>query len=344
MKFDFIIGNPPYQDESVGDQKNYASPVYHIFMDEVYKLADKVELIHPARFLFNAGSTPKEWNQKMLDDSHLKVLFYEPDASKIFTGTDIKGGVAITYHDKTKNFGSIGVFTHYPELNDIIIKVCHKDGFQKFSDIVITRTAYRLTEKLHVDHPEAMGQLSEGHAYDMSTNIFDRLPQIFFDKEPLDNNKYIKILGRMGNTRVYKFIREDYINKVANLYKYKVYLPSANGAGQLGEILSSPVIAEPRTAATETFIGIGIFDTEKEAENTLNYIKCKFTRLMLGILKITQHITPQKWDYVPLQDFTSNSDIDWSKSIPEIDQQLYKKYGLDEKEIEFIETHVKEMK
>ena len=70
MKFDFIIGNPPYQDESVGDQKNYASPVYHIFMDEVYKLADKVELIHPARFLFNAGSTPKEWNQKMLDDSH----------------------------------------------------------------------------------------------------------------------------------------------------------------------------------------------------------------------------------------------------------------------------------
>ena len=64
---------------------------------------------------------------------------------------------------------------------------------------------------------------------------------------------------------------------------------------------------------------------------------------MLGLLKVTQHITPDKWAKVPLQDFTSQSDIDWSKSIPEIDQQLYAKYGLDDDEIEFIETHVKEM-
>ena len=96
MKFDFIIGNPPYQDETIGENKTFAPPIYHLFLDGTYKISDHVELIHPARFLFNAGSTPKEWNKKMLDDPHLKVLYYEPNSSKVFVNTDIKGGIAIT--------------------------------------------------------------------------------------------------------------------------------------------------------------------------------------------------------------------------------------------------------
>ena len=97
MKFDYVIGNPPYQDETVGTQKQFAPPVYNKFLDESYKIAGKVEMIHPARFLFDAGATPKEWNQKMLNDPHLKVLFHEQESSKVFANTDIKGGVAITY-------------------------------------------------------------------------------------------------------------------------------------------------------------------------------------------------------------------------------------------------------
>ena len=93
MKFDFVIGNPPYQEEQIsedtdGSLKNYAPPVYHFFMDAAYQIADKVELITPARFLFNAGSTPKDWNKKMLNDEHFKVLYFEPDSSKIFKNTD----------------------------------------------------------------------------------------------------------------------------------------------------------------------------------------------------------------------------------------------------------------
>lgn len=94
---------------------------------------------------------------------------------------------------------------------------------------------------------------------------------------------------------------------------------------------------------TQTFIGIGKFDSHNEAINASKYIKTKFARAMLGILKITQDCPAPKWKYVPLQNFTTNSDINWSKSIAEIDKQLYKKYGLDKQEIEFIETHVKEM-
>ena len=96
MKFDFVIGNPPYQDETLGENKGFAPPIYHEFMDASYEVANVVELIHPARFLFNAGSTPKAWNQKILNDAHFKILHYEADASKIFPNTDIKGGVAIS--------------------------------------------------------------------------------------------------------------------------------------------------------------------------------------------------------------------------------------------------------
>lgn len=95
MKFDYVIGNPPYQDgESASTRK---PPVYNLFMDATYPLADKVELITPARFLFDAGQTPKAWNKKMLNDEHLKALYFEQDGSKIFPNTDIKGGIVITY-------------------------------------------------------------------------------------------------------------------------------------------------------------------------------------------------------------------------------------------------------
>lgn len=343
MKFDFVIGNPPYQDETLGENKGYAPPIYHLFLDGAYKVADKVELIHPARFLFNAGSTPKAWNQKMLSDPHLKVLHYEQDASGIFANTEIKGGVAITYHDEDEDYGAIGTFTPFDELNTIIHKIHYHTNFESLSVIVVTSYAYHFTEVMHKDHPEAASQLSKGHAYDLKSNVFERIPQVFFDIQPQDGQKYIQILGRKGNDRAYKYIREDYVNNVINLHKYKIYLPKANGAGALGEVLSPPVLAEPGIGSTETFLSIGAFETEEEAQAALKYIKTKFARIMLGVLKTTQDITPQKWEHVPLQDFTPASDIDWTKSIPEIDQQLYKKYCLDAKEIKFIETHAKEM-
>ena len=342
--FDFAIGNPPYQEEFSKDgNKTYAAPVYNKFMDASAEVAKSVELIHPARFLFNAGSTPKAWNEKMLNNVHFKVMHYEEDASKVFTNTDIKGGVAITYQDSDKNFEPVIVFTKYPELNAILKKVKNDDDFTSMETLVVTRTAYRLMDKMHQEHPEAIGQLSKGHAYDMSTNIFERLPQVFYDSIPADGNDYIRILGRENNTRVYKYIRADYVNEPINLHHYKVIMPKANGTGCFGELISMPLIIQPETGTTETFISIGKFDTEYEAENCLKYIFTKFARAMLSILKTTQDLTPEKWRYVPQQSFTVSSDIDWSKSIHEIDQQLYQKYDLTDEEIQFIETNVKEM-
>lgn len=348
FKFDVVIGNPPYQEEQKSNdidssKKNYASPIYNLFIEEAYKIGDKVELIHPARFLFNAGSTPKKWNRKMLDDPHLKVIYYEADSKNVFNNVDIKGGIAVTYHDDSVNFGAIKVFTQYSELNSIMKKVVKETGFISLINIVYSRTSYRLTDVMHKDYPKAIDNLSKGHAYDMSSNIFDRLPFIFYDRKPNDKNDYVRIIGRENNKRCWKYIKREYINNTENIESFKVLIPQATGRGDFGESLPEMIIGEPHTGNTETFISIGNFDNRSDAEHLMKYIKTKFLRTMLGILKVTQIGNRPVWKMIPLQDFTSNSDIDWSKSISEIDQQLYKKYELDEEEINFIETHVKEM-
>lgn len=119
MKFDVILGNPPYQNQTVGDNKTFAKPIYHEFLEGAYSIAEKAIFIHPARFLFNAGSTPKDWNNKMLNDNKIKVTYYNSDSSMVFTNTDIKGGIAITYRDNNKRFTPIEVFIE----NDILTSI-----------------------------------------------------------------------------------------------------------------------------------------------------------------------------------------------------------------------------
>ena len=341
MKFDYIIGNPPYQDETVGNQKAFAPPIYNKFMDEAYKIADIVELIHPARFLFNAGGTPKEWNQRMLEDPHFKIIFYEQDSSKIFVNTDIKGGVAISYRNRQVNVGAIGTFTSFSELNSILRKVRDNKQFSSLSNIISNRGLYRFSKIAYDEHPEEMNKITDSR---IGASAFERMSALFTEEKPNDGHEYIQIFGLLQGQRVYRWFNKEYFNEVKSFSSYKVFVPAANGSGALGEVLSTPLIGQPLIGHTETFISIGNFQTEVEANACLKYIKTKFARVMLGVLKITQHNSPEKWKYVPLQDFTVNSDIDWSQSVAGIDRQLYAKYGLDEREIEFIETHVKEMK
>ena len=342
MKFDYIIGNPPYQDETLGDNATYAPPIYHLFLDEAYKIADHVELIHPARFLFDAGSTPKEWNRKMLSDEHLKVLYYEQDSSKVFSNTDIKGGVAITYRDDTENFGAIETFTAFSELESIMKKAAPHDETESLMSVIYIQNKFNLNV-LYSKYPEYETIIgSNGKDKRFRNNIFEKV-SLFSDEKVYEDDFHI--LGIVKNKRVWKYFPREFMDlEHENLFKWKVLLPRANGSGAIGEVLSTPLVGEPLVGYTQSFIGIGAFDTKEEAEAAMKYVKSKFARTMLGILKITQDNNRETWRLVPLQDFTVNSDIDWSQSVAGIDRQLYAKYGLDEQEIEFIETHVKEMK
>lgn len=345
MKFDVVIGNPPYQ-EVIPGNNDFAPPIYNKFIDSAYGVANLVILITPGRFLFNAGSTPKDWNKKMLNDEHLKVSLFEPNSSKIFSNTDIKGGIAITIMDRTKNYGAVGVFTSYPELNGILKKASPRSDAESLMSLIYAQNRYN-TEALFDEHPECRAELSsDGRDKRFRNNAFDRVSVFMETREETDD---IEVVGVINNKRVRRFIHKKYVDMGhENLAYYKVLVPAANGSGALGEVLSTPLIGSPLIGSpligyTQTFIGIGKFSSIDEAENAMKYIKTKFCRTMLGILKITQTNSKETWKYVPLQDFTSNPDIDWSKSIPEIDQQLYKKYNLDEKEIAFIEEKVAPM-
>ena len=345
MKFDVVIGNPPYQEEIEG-ANTQTRPIYHFFMEESYKISDKTVLVTPARFLANTGGTPKKWNHKMLNSRHLKVKFYELKSNKVFPGTDIKGGVVITYHDKNKDFEPIETFISEPLLDSIYRKV-KKLQEPSLSEIMFGSDSHKLTDIMFEDFPELISRTDSSHRKAVSTNIFERYPEVFKDKVD-SNTEYVQIIGREKNGRSVKYLKKEYLREHPNLLFWKIILPKANGSGALGEVLSTPLIGEPLIGEpligySQTFISIGKFDTKIEAEACFKYIKTKFARVMLGILKLTQDNPPATWAKVPLQDFTVNSDIDWTQSVADIDRQLYQKYDLSPEEIAFIETHVREM-
>lgn len=335
MKFNAVVSNPPYQ---VGVNKE---PLYHHFISIGMEIGDLGTLIHPGRFLFNAGKTPKAWNQKMLNDEHFKVVKYWKKSDEVFDAVDIKGGVAVTMWDKQNVIGPIGTFVLHDELRAIQVKV-ESLGEESFSKIVYSRDLYQLTESFYKENPELEGRQSKGHRFDLGTTAFSLFPEVFSDEKPAGDG-YALVVGRENDTRIGKWIKKEYLKLPDNFESYKVVVPKSNGSGHFGESLSSPFVAAPFHAQNTTFLSIGKFDSIFEAEACLKYIKTKFVRCMLGILKVTQDNPKSVWSKVPLQNFTQQSDINWDLSIPELDAALYQKYNLTQDEIDFIESNVSAM-
>ena len=342
MKFKAVVGNPPYM---LKQKATSDTPIYHLFMDASFKLSNFVTLITPARFLFDAGKTPSEFNKRVLNDEHFKVVRYESDSNVIFNNVDIKGGVAITMRNTAKNYGTIKTYTAYKELGSILHKVTDRNDFKNIIDIIHLQNKFNL-DALYEEHPDYRNIIgSNGRERRLTTSIFNQL-DIFTELNTTADD--VRIIGLIDNIRIYRYIPKRFLDNHANLLKWKVILPKSNGSGAIGEVLSTPLIGEPLIGEpligyTQSFISIGSFDNKEEAQATLKYVKSKFMRTMLGILKVTQDNNTDVWEYVPLQDFTPQSDIDWSQSIANIDKQLYRKYKLDEDEIEFIEKMIKPM-
>lgn len=335
MKFNAVVSNPPYQ---VGVNKE---PLYHHFISIGMEIGDLGTLIHPGRFLFNAGKTPKAWNQKMLNDEHFKVVKYWKKSDEVFDAVDIKGGVAVTMWDKQNVIGPIGTFVLHDELRTIQEKV-ESLGEESFSKLVYSRDLYQLTELFYKENPELEGRQSKGHRFDLGTTAFSLFPEVFSDEKPAGDG-YALVVGRENDKRIAKWIKKEYLKLPDNFESYKVVVPKSNGSGHFGESLSSPFVAAPFHAQNTTFLSIGKFDSIFEAEACLKYIKTKFVRCMLGILKVTQDNPKSVWSKVPLQNFTQQSGINWDLSIPELDAALYQKYNLTQDEIDFIESNVSAM-
>lgn len=344
VKINAIVGNPPYQVMNNGNG-NGSDPVYHLFIDTAMSISDFGTLIHPGRFLFNAGKTPKIWNSAILNNENFQVKRFWLDSKDVFNNVDINGGVAITFWDKKQIVGPIGFFSPYEEVRLILSKVLH-NNFIPFSTIVGPRELYNLTEKLYIENPGFEGRQSKGHKYSFGANIFDVFPEIFSDD---DFTGAVKVFGRFQNQRCYKYTKSEYISNPDNLPFYKVIISKSDGAaGTIGNPIPARIIGRneigfPNVAYTDTFIGIGQFSSFEEAEACSKYLTSKFCRALIGTLKVTQDNPKETWANVPLQDFTENSDVDWSQSVANIDHQLYKKYELTDEEITFIESMIKPM-
>ena len=202
--FDYVIGNPPYQEET--SDNNRQTPVYDKFISESIKISNCVEVITPARFLFNAGQTPKKWNEQMLNDIHFKVLKYENNASKIFPNTDIKGGVAITIRNNKKNYGKIGVFTSNPTLNKIVNRVQPYINETDLSLLAHPKSQFGFTEQLYIEHPCFKNRLTKGNEYIIDASIFDKIPELFLDKQKNTNDIYIYTEGKITKEKVIIFL------------------------------------------------------------------------------------------------------------------------------------------
>ena len=255
----------------------------------------------------------------------------------IFPDPNLKGGgVCISLWDKEKIAASPLPLTPFTKLNSICEKV-KKYGEASIQDIYFGCTKFNLPN-LYRRFPDIEDQLKTDNVT-LGTRIFD-LP-IWSETK---NEGEATVLGLMQKKRRILYIDKSCLLQDGNFNFYKVIFPRANGSGSLGETISTPVMGTPVMGYTDTFRSFGAFNEKCEAEACLKYIKSKFARCMLGVKKTTQHNTKVAWEFVPLQDFTSNSDIDWSQSVSNIDRQLYSKYRLSQDEIQFIEINVKEMK
>ena len=320
-KFDFLIGNPPYQEKTAGNNNKY-KPVYPWFMELSYKLADIAELITPARFLFNIGATNKEWNQKMLNDKHLTILKYFENSQEVFSNASVAGGIVVTLRDKNQDFGSIGAFIPDKKLKNIYEKVSKKAS-QYMNELVSSRGFYKYINNKTIQ-----------------TNAFIKDADLF-EKQ----NKFeINVLGREDGHRAVLSIKKENVKDDKSISKWKVFIPKAYGTAIYpDQIIGKIEIGKPNEICTETFLKIGDFETKIEAENCKKYLETKFARALISIVKKTQNSTKSSFTCLPVQDFSDQSDIDWNLSIKTIDQELANKYNLNFEEQVWIEQNIKAM-
>lgn len=348
MKFDIIIGNPPYQLSDGGAQAS-ARPIYHLFVNQAMDLQPKyLCMIIPSRWMIG-GKGLDEFREKMISDKHFLQLHDFVNPKTCFPNNDIKGGVCYFVWDRDYQ-GECEITTYTPNGPRKSRRFLKENGVDIYIRDEILISIMKKVMARGEKTLDSIVSASKPYGFRAETMLSASkfgLPE--FSNEKIDGGFEIFGLGDKMK-RTWKYLPKDYPlpKKSPCLFKYKVFIAEAYGCGAIGEVpstpvLSTPVLSTPGQLCTETFLEIGPFNTPSEAENVIKYIKTKFFRALVGIQKQTQHTTQKVYRFVPLLDFATNNDIDWAKSIADIDKQLFEKYGLDNEEREFVETNIQEM-
>ena len=329
MKFDAVVGNPPYQIMDGGAQAS-AKPVYNSFVDVARKIKPNyVSMIMPARW-YAGGKGLDAFRNSMLTDNHLSEIVDFPVSADCFPSVEIKGGVCYFLWDK-KHTGDCLIKTinggHISEMQRPLQEK-NLDFFIRYNyAVTIYRKVAEKTEESFEKH------VSSRKPFGISTSVLGH-----GIREANDIVFY-------GNKNKSFIDRNKVKTNQSWISKEKIFISYAYGAGEEfpHQIINMPILAEMNSACSETYIVIGPFGNKDICRSVIAYIKSKFFRFMVLLKKNTQHATKTVYQLVPTQDFTENSDIDWSKSVAEIDQQLYAKYSLNDEEISFIESMIKPM-
>lgn len=320
MRFDVIVGNPPYQ-LSDGGYGTSAKPIYHKFVDQAKKLKPRfLTMIIPARW-YSGGKGLDEFRADMLHDNRIREIHDFPDATQVFPGVQIKGGVCYFLWNRDES------------------GLCKVSSYSKDNKIsTMERPLLEEGADTFIRYNEAISILQKVQSKKEST-----LKQQISSRKPfgLDTTFKGKNEPYHGSIKLYQNGGIGYIDKsilkkgLEYLSKYKVMIPPlGSGSDSFPHpILGYPFVTEPNSACTETYLVAGAYDNQIQAKNLMGYLKTKFTRFMVLLNKPTQHATAKVYHFVPTQDFTQ----EWT------DKKLYKKYALTEDEIAFIESMIRPM-
>ncbi len=332
MKFNAIVGNPPYQ--VMPESGTRSLPVYNHFIQISKEInPDYLSLIVPSRWMAG-GLGLTEFRQSMLEDRRLSRVIDYPDSNQIFPGVEVKGGICYFLWD-SKHDSKCEVTTIRGE--NVYGPV--KRQLDKFDILVRDSLSVVILDKvLEKDEESITSILSVDKEFGWTSNFNA------FEKKKVDG--YVPLHYITKGKRLIGWINRNEITKSSHLIDtYKVLIPQAgsNGGKRIPDIvLGKPLIADNPSVCTQSYLFFYV-NSKAESINIERYLKSKFLRFLVSLRKITQHATRSTYTWVPLQDLTANSDIDWNRPIPEIDRQLYKKYGLTQEEIDFIERMIKPM-
>ena len=338
MKFNVVIGNPPYQVNDGGGTGSSAQAIYNKFIDICrFEFESKyISMIIPSRWM-TGGKGLDKFRNSMLGDRRIRVLHDYLNAGQCFPAVAIEGGICYFRWDRDAT-GKCVFVSHTSDQSAFTKERYLSDDS---SDVVI-----RYAESLSIlDKTRTANNFS---SLVSPRNLFKINIQLL-ESSPVIGG--YKVFGRFDGKRGLMYLsRYESKNERALRFlgNWKVFVSKADGAaGQLGipipaRIIGKAELGDCDTICTETFLAIGPFATRIEAENVIKYATTKFFRFLVGTRKL-KNMTQKTYSFVPIQDFTENSDIDWSRSIDEIDSQLYAKYHLTEEETAFIEKMIKPM-
>lgn len=318
MKFDVIIGNPPYQLDDGGAGAS-AKPIYHLFIEQAKKLNPQfLIMITPSRW-FTGGKGLDAFRDSMLNDRRIKEIHDFPNSKDCFDNVEIKGGVNYFLWEK-RHDGDCEVFTYD---DSHCVSQLKRPLKEKEIDVFIRyNQAINILHKvIKFSEPSFSNLISSRKPFGFATNFKGK-------NKPFKNSVKIYRNGGIGYVDISEIERSR-----EWILKHKVIVPYAVGTGDGKTDKVNPIYAGINSACTETYLVIGPFESEDICNNVISYINTKFLHFMLTLKKNTQHATRGAYQFVPMQDF----------SRPWTDEQLYTKYGLSKDEINFIESMIRPM-